>query len=121
MRTKKICSHLMSLRSEVALDPVSHPGDGGAEEMDTWQGPISIADMKLTRRGTLQDTSLKVRWMKDLAEELDPADPMLAPHMPSVLQAALTNIQQHSFEGRDLKSARFAAAVLESALRTCKT
>ena len=58
-------------------------------------------------------------WIKEIAVELDPHQELLAPHMHNILQAVLDNLRQHRFEGKDAKLARFAIAVLESAVKQC--
>lgn len=65
-----------------------------------------------------QDTSIKLAWIKDIAGELDPEDPTLISHLSSIAIAVLANLQNTPFQGKDIKVARTAAAVLDSTVRS---
>lgn len=66
-----------------------------------------------------QDTALKLAWIKDIAGELDPEDQALVSHLSSIAVTVLRNLRQTQFQGKDVKNARLASAVLESTARSC--
>ena len=66
----------------------------------------------------MQETTIKLTWIKEIVGEIEPRDPELAPHLDSVdvLTTVLRNLQAFAFEGKDAKLARHAVAVLQSVL-----
>lgn len=58
-------------------------------------------------------------WIRDIAGELDPEDPALISHLSSIALTVLRNLRQTPFQGKDVKNARLAAAVLESTAMSC--
>lgn len=67
----------------------------------------------------MQDTAVKLAWIKDIAGELDPEDQALVSHLSSIAVTVLRNLRQTQFQGKDVKNARLASAVLESTARSC--
>lgn len=68
---------------------------------------------------SLQDAPVKLAWIKDIAGELDPEDQSLVTHLSSIALTVLRNLRHTSFQGKDVKVARLASAVLESTARSC--
>ena len=66
----------------------------------------------------VQDKSVKVAWIKDIAGELDTENPDLAPHINNVAHMVMTNLQGASFEGKDAKAARHAMAILSTVVKS---
>lgn len=66
----------------------------------------------------MQDKSVKVTWIKEIAGELETENPDLAFHIRSVAQSVLTNLQAANFEGKDAKAARYAMAILDTVIKS---
>lgn len=69
----------------------------------------------------VQDTGIKLQWLKEAAPVLDPDDTMLAPHMRQILQqlfAALQACQPLASPG-DARACRHVIHLVNSLLHQC--